>query len=68
MKYLTDYTQEAQTKLFEEKGVFFAFSNKQFEEQRKAGIKYKVTNWMFSPKGKLQNVLSNLDNIQEEGM
>jgi hypothetical protein len=23
---------------------------------------------MFSPKGKLQNVLSNLDNIQEEGI
>jgi hypothetical protein len=44
MKYLTDYTQEAQTKLFEEKGVFFAFSNKQFEEQRKEGIKYTVTN------------------------
>lgn len=32
MKYLSDYTEQAQTKLFEDCGVFFAFSKKQFEE------------------------------------
>lgn len=32
MKYLSDYTEQAQTQLFEECGVFFAFSKKQFEE------------------------------------
>ena len=32
MKYLSDYTEEAQNKLFEECGVFFAFSEKQFKE------------------------------------
>lgn len=32
MKYLSDYTEAAQTKMFKEQGVFFAFSKKQFEE------------------------------------
>lgn len=32
MKYLQDYIQEEQTKLFDELGVFFAFNNEQFEE------------------------------------
>jgi len=32
MKTLMDYTEEAQTKLFKECGVFFAFSNEQFQE------------------------------------
>lgn len=32
MKYLSDYMDEEQTKLFDEKGVFFAFSKKQFED------------------------------------
>jgi len=34
MKYLSNYTQGAQTSLFIEKGVFFAFSKEQFEEQK----------------------------------
>jgi len=40
MKYLSDYTEEAQTKLFVEKGVFFAFSKDQFNEQKKEGVDY----------------------------
>ena len=32
--------EKEQTKLFEEMGVFFAFSNKQFDEQKKEGINY----------------------------
>lgn len=32
MKYLSDYIEEEQTKLFQECGVFFAFSEKQFKE------------------------------------
>lgn len=31
---------EMQTALFKELGVFFAFSNKQFEEQRQPGVDY----------------------------
>tara|TARA_R110000803_G_scaffold171801_1_gene234708 strand:+ start:1310 stop:1696 length:387 start_codon:yes stop_codon:yes gene_type:complete len=33
MKYLQDYMEEKQTKLFKETGTFFAFSDKQYEEQ-----------------------------------
>lgn len=32
MKYLSDYIQDEQTKLFKRLGIFFAFSDKQFEE------------------------------------
>lgn len=32
--------QEQQSKLFKEFGVFFAFGNKQFEEQRQEGVDY----------------------------
>lgn len=32
MKYLSDYTKEAQNKLFDDCGVFFAFNNKQFKK------------------------------------
>jgi hypothetical protein len=32
--------QQEQSKLFEELGVFFAFGNKQFNEQRVAGVEY----------------------------
>ncbi len=32
MKYLSDYTEEAKTELFERLGVFFAFSNMQLQE------------------------------------
>lgn len=40
MKYLSDYTNVAKTELFKEKGVFFAFSQEQFDEQKKEGITY----------------------------
>lgn len=47
MKYLSDYTQEAQTKLFEELGVFFAFDDKQFEEgvEKNKHLKPEGTKW-----------------------
>jgi hypothetical protein len=40
MKYLSNYVEAAQTKLFNETGTFFAFSNKQYDDQAKAGIEY----------------------------
>ena len=41
MKYLSDYTEKEQTKLFDKYNVFFAFSTKQFNEQAKEeGLKY----------------------------
>ena len=40
MKYLSDYAEEAQTKLFDELGIFFAFNQKQLEAARAEGVKY----------------------------
>ena len=68
MKNLTDYTKEAQTNLFEEKGFFFAFNNAQFEEQKKEWVTYTISNWMYCPKDELQSVLNALDDIIETGI
>lgn len=40
MKYLSEYMEEAQSAAFKEADAFFAFSNEQFNEQKKPGIKY----------------------------
>lgn len=40
MKYLQDYQEAAQSEAFRKYGAFFAFSSKQFHEQRKEGVKY----------------------------
>lgn len=38
MKYLSHYTQHRMSKLFEDNGAFFAFSDSRFEEQRNKDI------------------------------
>jgi uncharacterized membrane protein YgaE (UPF0421/DUF939 family) len=40
MKFLTDYMEEKQTQLFKETNAFFAFSQSQFNEGKKEGVKY----------------------------
>lgn len=40
MKHLHDFTQQATTQLLDSMGAFFAFSNEQFEQNRKEGTKY----------------------------
>ena len=40
MKYLNDYTQDKINDVIKSNGGFFAFSNKQFEENKKDNIKY----------------------------
>lgn len=40
MKYLSDYINEKTTELLNSTGGFFAFSDKQFLEQKKEGVKY----------------------------
>lgn len=79
MKYLTDYTQQAQTEMFNELGVFFAFSNEQFEEGlikvRKNGIlnkgekltRFSNLNGMFAPSKNAKEVVERLKKIQIEG-
>jgi len=40
MKHLSDYTDDLTTKAMREAGAFFAFSQKQFEEKKIAGVSY----------------------------
>lgn len=41
MKYLSEYTEENTSKLIEDCGAFFAFSNSQLDEQKNEGVTYK---------------------------
>ena len=74
MKFLSDYTQAAQTKMFKEQGVFFAFSKKQFEEGCKeigATKDNKVTsldNGIFCFSKNVDKVISEFERIQKEGI
>ena len=40
MKYLTNYTDQKATKAFDKAGAFFAFSKKQFDEEKKENVNY----------------------------
>lgn len=69
MKYLSDYTQQAQSSLFDELGAFFAFSNKQFEEAKKKGVEYvSLGMGMIVPKNNAKNLVERLGQIHKEGI
>lgn len=70
MKYLSDYVQEAQTALFKETGAFFAFSPKQFKEQRMEGRAYVhfADAGMFCFKECEDRLCDGLEDIQKEGI
>lgn len=64
MKYLQDYMNERQSALFEETGAFFAFSQKQFDEQKKPGVKYVNCGMgMLCPKDSAKALFAGLDAI-----
>ncbi|MCK9370253.1 hypothetical protein M0R04_10135 [Candidatus Dojkabacteria bacterium] len=69
MKYLQDYMQEAQTKALEKAGAFFAFSNKQFDEQKKDRIKYSNCGMgMICPSENVKTLLDELDRAYKNGI
>lgn len=74
MKYLSNYTEEAQTKLFEECGVFFAFSEKQFKEGcEKVGASLENKICSFGHGGyvlskNLDKFSDGMEKIQENGI
>jgi len=69
MKYLSDYMEEGQSALFKEMKVFFAFSDKQFEEGLKKhnlSKKNKIASLgqgMFCPKKNGFKVVNALEGI-----
>lgn len=71
MKYLSDYTEAAQTALFKKTGAFFAFSKKQFAEgkTRKEGTTYASLGYgLYCPEENTEELISALDNIQKLGI
>jgi hypothetical protein len=69
MKYLSDYIKEKQTELFNETGAFFAFSDKQFLEARKEGVKYvSLGGGMLCPKDTADRLVEGLDTIYKTGI
>lgn len=69
MKSLNDYTNERFNKIFEEHGVFYAFSKKQFDESAKEGVTYESgPSGMICPKGTTQIVLDKMDKVIQEAI
>lgn len=76
MKYLQNYTEQAQTALFEELGVFFAFSNSQFDEgvAKYGHLKPEGTKWasmgmgMYLPKINAEEFMERHSTIVKDAM
>ena len=69
MKYLSDYIQEAQTEFFNQTGTFFAFSDQQFNEGKKEGVKYaSIGMGMLCPVENVKTLIAGLDSIHEAGI
>ena len=69
MKSLIDYTQSLMTDLFTETGAFFAFSEKQLNEQKQEGVKYIATDsGLIAPKEHYQKLMSGLESIHNAGI
>ena len=67
MKYLSDYMEEKQTALFEKTRTIFAFSQKQFEEQRKNNVTYvNLGQGMLTEKPNVEEVINELDKIYKD--
>ena len=69
MKYLSNYTEALQTELFNKLGTFFAFSNKQFDEGKKEGVKYvSLGAGIITPKGSAKELMDGLEAINKQGI
>ncbi|MBD3587514.1 MULTISPECIES: DUF7659 family protein [Salinimonas] len=66
---MTAFIQEKQTELFNELGVFFAFTNEQFEERKAPGVEYCTVLGAGDcvPKLKAKEFSDRLKVIHEEG-
>jgi len=68
MKYLSDYTREAITQAFDMCHAFYAFSDKQFEEQKQDGIEYvSMFGGIVCPKDNTETLREALNNAIDEG-
>ena len=69
MKFLSDYTNAAMTAALQKSGAFFAFSTKQFDEQKKEGVQYVAMDaGMICPKENANQVWKDIANVVAEGI
>ena len=69
MKYLSDYIEEAQTKILDEMGAFWAFGQGQVDAQKKEGVEYvSLGNGLICPKDNAKALSEGLAKIADEGI
>ena len=69
MKYLNNYTEEATTNALNKAGGFFAFSDEQFNRQKKENVKYvSMGMGLICPKETAKQLMEDLQNIIQEGI
>ena len=69
MNYLSDYTSENQTKLMNDNGAFFAYSQKQLDAEKKEGVVYvSMGSGLIAPKGNAARIFEGLESINTEGV
>ena len=69
MKSLTDYTSDKLSKLWDDNGAFFAFSDEQLDESKQEGVAYvSLGMGLIAPKENASKVIEGLDTIHTEGI
>ena len=69
MKYLSDYTNVKQTKLWNDNGAFFAFGDKQLDEKKQEGVAYvSLGMGLIAPKENASNIIEGLKSVYTEGI
>ena len=69
MKYLSDYTNVKQTKLWNDNGAFFAFGDKQLDEKKQEGVAYvSLGMGLIAPKENASKIIEGLESIYTEGI
>jgi len=69
MKYLSDYTKESMDKVMKDNGGFFAFSNKQFDEQKKEGVKYvSLYGGLVAPKENVKSINEGIEKAHKSAV
>lgn len=69
MNYFSHYVEKAQSDLFASTGAFWAFGDKQFDEQKKEGVKYvSLGAGCICPKDQVNALLDGLESITAAGV
>lgn len=69
MKTLSFYLNDKQTKLFDETGAFFAFSQEQFDKSKKEDVEYVSLNGgLVCPKDNVADLLNGMKSTYAEAI